>query len=142
MKYTIYNPDHGQIISVLEISDELSFINVVDKLYIEGTYSSQDYYIDVDTKEPVSKGARPNVNATWSYENRTWVANTNKDIEDARTQRNILLLAVDRVNPIWYGTLTQEQHAELATYRQALLDVPAQTGFPNTINWPIKPSWL
>ena len=27
-----------------------------------------------------------------------------------------------------------------ATYRQALRDVPAQGGFPNTINWPTEPS--
>ena len=27
-----------------------------------------------------------------------------------------------------------------ATYRQALRDVPAQSGFPNTITWPTKPS--
>ena len=26
------------------------------------------------------------------------------------------------------------------TYRQALRDVPAQSGFPNTITWPNKPS--
>ena len=26
-----------------------------------------------------------------------------------------------------------------ATYRQALRDVPAQSGFPTSINWPNKP---
>ena len=26
------------------------------------------------------------------------------------------------------------------TYRQALRDVPAQSGFPHTVNWPTKPS--
>jgi hypothetical protein len=25
------------------------------------------------------------------------------------------------------------------TYRQALRDIPAQAGFPTTINWPVKP---
>lgn len=27
-----------------------------------------------------------------------------------------------------------------ATYRQALRDVPAQAGFPDTVTWPTKPS--
>ena len=28
---------------------------------------------------------------------------------------------------------------EMAAYRQALRDVPAQAGFPRTIEWPTKP---
>lgn len=35
--------------------------------------------------------------------------------------------------------LTAEQKAEWAVYRQALRDVPAQTGFPKNINWPEMP---
>ena len=30
--------------------------------------------------------------------------------------------------------------SEWATYRQALRDVPAQSGFPNDITWPTEPS--
>jgi len=29
--------------------------------------------------------------------------------------------------------------AAWATYRQALRDLPAQTGFPNTVTWPVEP---
>ena len=29
--------------------------------------------------------------------------------------------------------------AAWATYRQSLRDIPDQTGFPNTINWPTEP---
>lgn len=61
----------------------------------------------------------------------------------ARQLRNTILQnTVDRVNPVRYATLTTEQQAELAAYRQALLDVPAQAGFPNNISWPTKPVWL
>ncbi len=60
-----------------------------------------------------------------------------------RQDRDLVLnQTVDRVNPVWYATLTTEQQAELAAYRQALLDVPAQAGFPNNISWPTKPVWL
>lgn len=50
-----------------------------------------------------------------------------------RAQRNELLAAsdsmalADRITPEWRD------------YRQALRDVPAQSGFPNTITWPTKP---
>ena len=50
-----------------------------------------------------------------------------------RAQRNELLAAsdsmalADRITPEWRD------------YRQALRDVPSQSGFPNTITWPTKP---
>lgn len=49
---------------------------------------------------------------------------------------------VDRVNPIRYAELSAQQKAELAAYRQALLDLPSQTGFPQSITWPDQPNWL
>lgn len=61
----------------------------------------------------------------------------------ARQKRDsILANTVDRVNPVRYQTLTAEQQQELAAYRQALLDVPSQPGFPDTIIWPANPPWL
>jgi hypothetical protein len=61
----------------------------------------------------------------------------------ARLLRNkILQDTVDRVNPIRYATLSDSQRTEIAEYRQALLDVPTQSGFPTTISWPSQPSWL
>jgi hypothetical protein len=55
--------------------------------------------------------------------------------EEARTQRNTLLMASD-----W----TQVADAPVdqsawATYRQALRDITAQEGFPESINWPVQP---
>jgi hypothetical protein len=61
----------------------------------------------------------------------------------ARLLRNkILQDTVDRVNPIRYAELTDSQRTEIAAYRQALLDVPQQSGWPATIEWPTQPSWL
>lgn len=60
-----------------------------------------------------------------------------------RQVRNKLLKdTVDIINPVWYATLNTEQQQELATYRQQLLDVPSQAGFPADITWPTKPTWL
>lgn len=36
-------------------------------------------------------------------------------------------------------SLTAAQYSTLLTYRQALRDVPGQSGFPATINWPTLP---
>lgn len=39
----------------------------------------------------------------------------------------------------WMGMSDVTMSADWATYRQALRDVPAQEGFPNTITWPDEP---
>ena len=39
-------------------------------------------------------------------------------------------------NALRWAALTSEQQTAWATYRTALLNVPAQAGFPDTISWP------
>ena len=57
-------------------------------------------------------------------------------------RKRLLQENVDSYNPIRYGLLTTEQQQELAAYRQALLNVPQQSGFPADVAWPTKPTWL
>ena len=71
------------------------------------------------------------------------IQSENEDLQLINRQvRNNFLLKIDQVNPIWYNSLTQQQQQELATYRQALLDIPQQAGFPESVEWPAKPEWL
>ena len=60
----------------------------------------------------------------------------------ARQQRDKLLFEVDNIvgNPLRWASFSEAQQTTWADYRQALLDVPQQAGFPNTINWPTKPT--
>lgn len=55
-----------------------------------------------------------------------------------RSERDLLLSLVDVVvsNPFRWASLSSDKQAEWATYRQALLDVPQQDGFPSTVVWP------
>lgn len=58
-----------------------------------------------------------------------------------REQRNSFLNDSDWVElPTAIARLTAEQFSAWMTYRQALRDVPAQEGFPNTITWPTQPA--
>ena len=58
---------------------------------------------------------------------------------DARRLRDALISACDWTvgadSPIAAATQTAWK-----TYRQALRDVPAQSGFPTTISWPVPPA--
>lgn len=51
-----------------------------------------------------------------------------------REERDRKLAATD-----WRASSDLTLSTEWATYRQALRDVPAQAGFPNTITWPTEP---
>ena len=49
-------------------------------------------------------------------------------------KRNELLAETD-----FHGLSDTSMSSEMSTYRQALRDLPAQEGFPDTITWPTKP---
>jgi len=61
--------------------------------------------------------------------------------EQVRTDRDARLALLDAivVNPLRWAACTPEEQAALAAYRQALLDVPQQGGFPGEIDWPEMP---
>ncbi len=54
--------------------------------------------------------------------------------DDVREQRDQLLAASDAM------ALADRITDEWRTYRQALRDVPTQTGFPNSVTRPVEPS--
>ena len=64
--------------------------------------------------------------------------------QQVREQRDQLLADVDAVvtNPLRWNSLSPEEQQAWAEYRQALLDVPQQEGFPLNVDWPNKPQLL
>jgi len=68
-----------------------------------------------------------------------WAAGANDRLAAvARKQRDEILMQSD-----WRVTRASEAgialSEEWAAYRQALRDVPQQSGFPTNINWPVAP---
>lgn len=59
-----------------------------------------------------------------------------------RRQRDQLLSEVDIIvsNPLRWNDMTKLDQQLWSEYRQLLLDVPQQEGFPSNVIWPIKPS--
>ena len=75
-----------------------------------------------------------------------YVAPTQEELDAAlaaevRADRDGRLTEVDAIagNALRWAALDAETQAAWATYRQALLDVPQQSGFPNDITWPTEP---
>lgn len=58
---------------------------------------------------------------------------------DVRLQRNGLLAASDYTQ---LADVPITNRAAWATYRQALRDIPAQGGFPESVTWPTPPNYI
>jgi hypothetical protein len=76
-----------------------------------------------------------------------YVAPTQAELDEetaaqVRSDRDYKLLTeVDPLvsNPLRWAELTSDKQTEWSQYRTDLLNVPQQSGFPNTITWPVKP---
>ena len=76
-----------------------------------------------------------------------WVAPTQAELDAAaaaavRMKRDALLSGeVDPVatNALRWAAMTDAQRQAWSDYRQVLLDIPQQVGFPHNVTWPSKP---
>jgi hypothetical protein len=61
--------------------------------------------------------------------------------KEVRSQRDFLLNELDEIlsNPLRWSSMSSGEQTAWSTYRQALLDVPQQSGFPAEVTWPQKP---
>jgi len=83
-----------------------------------------------------------------TYEGGAWVPPSDAVYDEwkateVRAERDSLLASkVDRLvsNPLRWASMSAETQASWVTYRQALLDIPQQAGFPRTVSWPVAPS--
>jgi hypothetical protein len=78
----------------------------------------------------------------WVYSAGKFSPDLEKLAEDARAQRDMILKnVVDPLvsNNLRWAELTTGEQAAWVTYRRALLDVPQQAKFPETIVWPSAP---
>lgn len=77
-----------------------------------------------------------------SWNGSEWVYPTERLESEERARRdNKLVKYVDPIatNNLRWNALSSEAQAAWTAYRQALLDVPQQPGFPSTVTWPTKP---
>lgn len=94
----------------------------------------------VKNGEITPKGPKPGEYYTFNYTTGAWELDLNSAEGAALAKRDQLLReGPDRINPLWWASMTTEQQQSWMQYRQLLLDVTQQTGYPLNINWPMKP---
>ena len=67
-----------------------------------------------------------------------------RNAEIIRGERYLRLRACDKISPMRWNAMSEAQRADWTAYRQALLDIPQQEGFPwggdlKKVPWPVQP---
>ena len=138
IKLTDGQPEIYSIGQLRRDNPQVSFPNLLsDKLLADwGVYPytvqdqpTVDYMTQTLTAMPLVE-----INGVWT---QGWGV-SNLSIEDAsrniRNQRDNLLQQTD-----WMALSDTIMPPEITAYRQALRDITTQSGFPYSVEWPIKP---
>lgn len=124
MEKGFYHPDRGYWQTTGDVSEDIF------AAYPEGT-------VEVELKPSDLHNMIDGVWVEFSQAEKDQLASDN-----ARYQRDkILANEVDPIagNALRWVALNAEQQQAWADYRQALLDIPQQSGFPHDVAWPTKP---
>lgn len=136
--YIVYN-DLGKILRTGTCLDgDFLYQAGQDEYIIEGTANPDLYYI-VDNAV-VELPTKPSENHYFDYNTKQWVFNFELADSKAKYTRDSLLAeGPDRINPVWWSSMAEQEQQAWTFYRQALLDITEQADYPEFIVWPIKP---
>jgi hypothetical protein len=135
MNYTIYFVSTGQILRIVQTNDIQSQLQYGEN-YIEGLVDDTAYYIENGLA--IAMPPKPDEYSIFDFFTKQWVEDQNLAIASVLSKRKRLLYASDWTQ-IPNNPLTVEQQQAWASYRQALRDIPAQSGYPFNVIWPTPP---
>lgn len=75
----------------------------------------------------------------WTDPNAVVFTDQEKAAIVRRQRQTVFQRTVDKINPLMWQSFTQEQKNAWSQYRQALLDITNQEGFPDNVVWPQVP---
>lgn len=139
MTYSIYDPTSGIITSRVNNTNQ-----IIGRKYVAGNYQPGQYYVIRDQVKPLppKPAGQSYVQWIWELSTESWQYDPKRTESEARRLRQDLFAFVDKVSPMWYASMSPEQQAETQAYRQAILDLTDQPGWPRSVSWPVKPAWL
>lgn len=131
---------NGQIIKTVYCSEDVFDLYVKDAYgYCFGIHNQEKQY--VENGEVVDMPPKPSEDYIFDYNSKQWVIDLKGAERKALAKRDQLLSSgPDRVNPMWWSSMTATEQSEVSAYRQSLLDITNQSGYPMNIEWPEIPS--
>ena len=139
MIWSIYDPTTGLITSRVRNRNQIR-----DRSHIAGDWDPLRYHVINGRAQllPSKPMIADHVILAWDNTQQQWIVNQARTQAAARNLRADKLARIDRINPIWWADLSNDQQQQAMAYRQALLDVTDQPGWPTQIEWPAAPAWL
>lgn len=136
--FIVYN-NLGKILRTGNCLDgDLYYQNGVDEFVIEGKADIYTQFIEEGTVKDLP--IKPEGEYSFDYASKQWVFNIEKAIKEAlKTRSKLLADGPDRISPMWWSSMEQEEQQSWTDYRQALLDITSQPNYPQEIVWPTKP---
>ena len=136
--FVVYLSDGSVVRSGLCQDETFEMQNNDGEYLLEALYTGNQYVVD---GELVDMPPQPSEDYVFDYQNKAWVFDSFSASQKAYALRNQLLNdGPDRISPMWWSSMTIEQQQAWSQYRQDLLDVPNQSGFPADIVWPVLPA--
>ena len=139
-EFTIYKKLTGEIVKqgTIDESDiDKQFDAETENYILKSTGRYQ--YIDIKSKTIIDMPVKPHDFSVFDYVTYKWIDDNYLAITFATNKRMSLLQESD-----WTDTVSAQtrltNYAEWQTYRQALRDIPSQTGYPTDIVWPTPPT--
>lgn len=139
MIHTLYDNKTGLITGQTSDPHRIQF-----ETNIAGNYNGSIYYIkQARAKKYPPKPARAFWHRyDWDNMSETWQLNIPETERAARLHRNNLFRYVDKISPIWYAAMTEQERMTCIEFRQQLLDITSASDFPVNIQWPSVPEFL
>lgn len=108
------------------------------------TQDTLDSYPEGTVNVPLKPGKGYEYNGTeWVAPSEEWLYEEEAAIVRAIRNKKLKHKVDPAVsNPLRWASMSTEEQDAVATYRQELLDITDQEGFPYDITWPTKPSFL
>lgn len=139
MKDFICYLPNGKITKTGNCEDDLIvFQPQGEELVMEGIVPWSNAYVEDGIVKLMPES--PGEYYIFNYDTKQWEFNQQLAISKiAYTRDTLLANGPDRINPIWWASMTEQQQNSWIQYRQALLDITSQPNYPYSVVWPIKP---
>lgn len=135
--FVVYRPN-GEIARFGYCSDETFDLQAGEgEALLEAEFTGDQY---VEGGALVDMPTKPVGDFVFDYATKTWVVDLIRATNKALALRDQLLRdGPDRISPLWWASMTATEQQAWTDYRQALLDISDQPGFPTNIIWPVSP---
>lgn len=139
MKSATIFDERGAIVEAMTGSEADIEIFTANRPHIDGFFKASEYY--VFDGRAIEFPPKPDDFYVWDYTQRAWVISNPLADAQAREKRMRLLQLSDWTDTASAPTrLGQTLYDAWQEYRQALRDLPKQSGYPSNINWPTAPA--